>query len=1358
MTPLPRSDTGIGTKINYCMHVCLFVYNFECIYSEFRARAETRSIKIMIVESPPPTPPRLASPTTTTTPTPTPTGKETQDNMADIGTAQRTPNSRWRRVIVVVTTAVLALSFGLTVTSTAVVFTTRVGPVQSETITGTETETATTLSVSGDVGPDEGIESKTKEGSFEFGATTQYSPTAWTTTGIRKYATYTSSAPSNNYSGSSKPHFEEENIGNASSNTSRNNNKKKNILNIHVVPHTHDDVGWLKTVDEYYNGWNNTIQLVSVREILTSVVEALEENPSRTFTYVEQKFFTMWWKEQPDSVKERVKRLVRDTKQLTFVNGGWCMHDEAATHYIGMIDQTTLGHAFLKETFDYVPTVGWQLDPFGHSSTQSSLMTYKMGFDALYFGRIDYQDMELRHATKECEGLWNAFGSSTSSSSSSTSQGENKSLDEGSIFWGLTGSYMGNYGSPGGYCLDVNCGPGQKSFIDKNRKTLIAMVQDFLLSVRQQSDRTKGDHVMLTMGSDFQYQRASVNFANLDLLIGTIMNLQEDETLNIPMLFGPNYDDINIFYSSPEYYTACKYNETVRHRTRTTTDTRINNNANHTTTSANGWNRSETSSFLRKTGTEIDRQLSGSSNKRKSAESSSSSPVEWSIKKDDFFPYSDCPNCFWTGYFTSRPALKRFERVASSFLLAARQVESTPYHQESNVNGRGDANLKNESLLCEDPMALLEDAVGVLQHHDGVSGTSKQHVAYDYAKTVQAGIDAVVPCTIRKLKHLLLGDEDGASEKYLKDLTYCQLLNETKCGISVDATATVTATTQTGEDEGGNSKDLYVIVYNGLASNRSATIDLPIGSNGDYIVEDLQEGSVETMGALRMPLRSSNHRADGDSFVLSFMAPSLPAVGAKVFRIRKHDGSITSMLNEIRVDSLSTQMKNEQEEREDGTVKISNDHFSVLVDTKTGDIRRLGTNEVGKLSSWGYYTSFDSEKDAIHEDDDHNAGAYIFRPSTPYQELKIVPTKNATIVHTSIGTDIHTTFEEPWIQTTTRIRKGIPYVEIEYQIGPVPISDGRGKEVVTRYNTSVNNDAIFYTDSNGREFMKRQRNHRPTWDLTVFEPVAGNYYPINTAIYVDENEKTENGSDLQKTGPSFAVLTDRTQGGGSILDGTIELMVHRRILADDYRGVDEPLNETDVGITPCAPYGDSTRIGEGLVIRGKHRILVEKTECQSKPECGAVGGAQLARSVMDSSFAEPLVFVASTPSSEITPFRTLGFSALKEPLPENVMLITKRLLYKEEATSYLIRLGHQYGESVDVDLSILFPLQAIEEIRETTLSGNRDIHDWRNERFDWIPSETRTIEGDESFKQAGAHTITLAEMDIRTIIVKVKSI
>ena len=42
------------------------------------------------------------------------------------------------------------------------------------------------------------------------------------------------------------------------------------------------------------------------------------------------------------SIFTQVRKLVAN-KQLEFVNGGWCMNDEASTDYNAIIDQMTLG-------------------------------------------------------------------------------------------------------------------------------------------------------------------------------------------------------------------------------------------------------------------------------------------------------------------------------------------------------------------------------------------------------------------------------------------------------------------------------------------------------------------------------------------------------------------------------------------------------------------------------------------------------------------------------------------------------------------------------------------------------------------------------------------------------------------------------------------------------------------------------------------------------------------------------------------------------------------------------------------------------------------------------------------------------
>jgi alpha-mannosidase len=58
-----------------------------------------------------------------------------------------------------------------------------------------------------------------------------------------------------------------------------------------------------------------------VRSIIESAVFALERNPERKFTYVEQAFFQRWWCEQDNTTRATVKKLVA-SGQLNFVNGG----------------------------------------------------------------------------------------------------------------------------------------------------------------------------------------------------------------------------------------------------------------------------------------------------------------------------------------------------------------------------------------------------------------------------------------------------------------------------------------------------------------------------------------------------------------------------------------------------------------------------------------------------------------------------------------------------------------------------------------------------------------------------------------------------------------------------------------------------------------------------------------------------------------------------------------------------------------------------------------------------------------------------------------------------------------------------
>lgn len=51
------------------------------------------------------------------------------------------------------------------------------------------------------------------------------------------------------------------------------------------------------------------------------------------------------------------------------------------------------------------PNIGWQIDPFGHSSEMASIFS-QLGYEAVFFARLDWRDKERRKDNKALELIW----------------------------------------------------------------------------------------------------------------------------------------------------------------------------------------------------------------------------------------------------------------------------------------------------------------------------------------------------------------------------------------------------------------------------------------------------------------------------------------------------------------------------------------------------------------------------------------------------------------------------------------------------------------------------------------------------------------------------------------------------------------------------------------------------------------------------------------------------------------------------------------------------------------------------------------------------------------------------------------
>ena len=95
-------------------------------------------------------------------------------------------------------------------------------------------------------------------------------------------------------------------------------------LDVWMVPHAHCDVGWLMSLEGYFNQrrWDGSENSQSVDNILTEVTKALDADSSLRFIWSEAKWIEMWWPRQTPAMQAAMKRVVK-RGQLEFVGGGW---------------------------------------------------------------------------------------------------------------------------------------------------------------------------------------------------------------------------------------------------------------------------------------------------------------------------------------------------------------------------------------------------------------------------------------------------------------------------------------------------------------------------------------------------------------------------------------------------------------------------------------------------------------------------------------------------------------------------------------------------------------------------------------------------------------------------------------------------------------------------------------------------------------------------------------------------------------------------------------------------------------------------------------------------------------------------
>jgi hypothetical protein len=410
----------------------------------------------------------------------------------------------------------------------------------------------------------------------------------------------------------------------------------------------------------------------------------------------------------------------------------------------------------------------------------------------------------------------------------------------------------------------------------------------------------------------------------------------------------------------------------------------------------------------------------------------------------------------------------------------------------------------NGNTVFYDALEHLRRAVSEVTHHDGITGTSKRYVVYDYY-----------------IKELI------KASKACHDQMASALSTFTKSSVNFEPVQKVDSTIPT-------------IVYNNLSWKRSSLVSLELAagvtnvcvtdSNGAKIPSQItnfsfQEDKMRRAKAQRISSRNDEipiaQRVSLKKNTLLFTAPDVPAVGFSTF-----------FVSHCNTAQLPVQIKTDE-------FSITNDHVTLSFCKKNGKLPlvvckyKRGSIETPINIDYLAYTG-------MAQYGQQNSGAYIFNPQSTNAE-SITNQQYITILHQGPCHIVEQNVTS-YIQHKFTLCPNDDHVS--YSINAMGVL--AGKEIVTRISTSsINNNRVLYCDKNGLETRKKEYKTTNGPDTST---LAANFIPMVTSCFIRDP------STLQMT-----LLTSQPQAVSSTINGAMEIFVYRRTTIDDGRGLGEEL-------------------------------------------------------------------------------------------------------------------------------------------------------------------------------------------------------